>query len=292
MIFLVAKFFKTLSFIVTHLPRGWQRGLGDLFGLIWFDLFRIRRKIAIENVKLAFPEIQDREAIELARSSCRNWGRTLVEYCQLPFLDSDWDREEFVEVRGSEFFWRESQKGKGVLLLSLHLGNGDLGCAALSRKNFPLYLISKEFKMGWLNDLWYGMRRRYGTSFIAPEKSSYEILKALKNKAGVIFVLDQFTGPPMGVEVTFFGKRTGAAQGLALFALKAGLDVIPVYSYRDKSGKLIITFEEGIPIQEGQSRQETIERMTQVYTDKVEELVRRYPDQWMWIHRRWKEFKH
>ena len=104
--------------------------------------------------------------------------------------------------------------------------------------------------------------------------------------------MDQFTGPPIGCKVKFFGKETGAAMGLAVLAQRSGADVIPVIPYRDKDGRQIIEHFPPIKFDASGTKDEAIERMTQVYTDQIEKLVRYKPEQWMWLHRRWKEFKH
>lgn len=246
--------------------------------------------MTIDNVRRAFPEIVALEAKRIARQSCRNLGRTFVEYCYLPFMHNQ-NMRSWIKIENGDYFWNLHKEGKGVLLMSLHLGNGDLGCAALSQAGFPLYLISKEFKLQWLNNLWFGMRARLGTRFIAPEKSSYEILRALKNQAGVIFVQDQFTGPPLGIETTFFGHKTGTAQGLALFSLRTETPILPVFSYRTERGELIVEF---CPPIEGSrlagDRKSQVAELTETCNRWIEKIISQYPTQWMWIHRRWKEF--
>lgn len=97
-------------------------------------------------------------------------------------------------------------------------------------------------------------------------------------------------GPPIGVRTKFFGRETGTAMGLALMAERTGAPVVPMYTVRQPDGSAIVIFEPEIPMQDFGPRDETIARMTQVYTDKIEEIVRKHPEQWMWIHRRWKDF--
>ena len=153
-------------------------------------------------------------------------------------------------------------------------------------------LITKRIKNEVINNFWFGARRFHGTRLIEDRRSTFDILKALKRNESVIFVLDQFMGPPLGVPVHFFGRKTGAAMGLALLVEKTRVPVIPCYSYVNEKGKIVDVFEPEIPFQDFGSREETIEKMTQIYTDKIEEIVRQYPEQWMWVHKRWKEFKH
>jgi Kdo2-lipid IVA lauroyltransferase/acyltransferase len=292
----VGIFFRALSGLIYILPRSFKKALGEFIGFLWFDVFRIRRNVAIENVKKAFPELSHQEQVRIARSSLKHMGRTIIEYTSFPFAGrAEFDRE-FVTT-GTENLDAAFAKNKGVLLLTLHLGNGDLAIAALSRRNLPINLISKEFKTRWLNDLWFGMRAKHGTKFISHQKSSFDILRALKRNAAVFFVLDQFMGPPIGVRTHFFGHETGTAAGLALMALRTGAPVVPCYTFRRDDGLSEMVFEPEMPSYSDEestddSLKETkIALLTQIYTDKIESIIRKYPEQWMWIHRRWKAFR-
>ncbi len=285
---------KAVAFIVSHLPRSIQMAMGSLIGFLWFDVLRIRRKVAIDNVGIAYPEKSAQERTSIARASLASMGRTLIEYFTFPFLTRDRINEIF-ELVGEENLQAALKEGKGVIMMTLHLGNGDLAVAGLSRLGYKMHLISKEFKARWLNDLWFGMRQRHGTRFIAPEKSSFDILRALKKNEIVVFVLDQFMGPPIGVRTKFFGRETGTAMGCALMADRTHAPVVPSYTYRKSDGRHVMVFERAIPwIPEGLDhgpRDQNIAAMTQIYTDKIEAIVRKHPGQWMWIHRRWKEFR-
>lgn len=266
--------------------------LGETLGWLWFDVFRIRRNVAIDNVRRAFPELSPTDHVRLARASLFHMGRTIVEFAEFPFFGAE-DVPRFFEFEGSEHIEAARAQDKGVLLLSLHIGNGDFAISALSRKGYPVAIVSKLFKSQWLNDLWFGMRRRHGTGFIAPEKSSFEILRALKRKQMVAFVLDQYMGPPVGCRTRFFGRDTGTAMGLAVIAQRTGAPVVPSYTYRRADGKAVGVFLPAIPWQDvgpDASNDENITAMTQVYTDTIESIIRRHPEQWMWIHRRWKNF--
>lgn len=287
---LIGFFFKVLSFVVSCLPLRVRQVIGDAVGFLWFDVFRIRRRVAIENVGIAFPEKSLEERTAIARSSLHHMGRTLTEYAMFPFFKKRHVAERF-NITGLEYVEQALAQGRGAILLTLHLGNGDYAIAALSRMGLPMNLISKEFKSRWLNDLWFGMRRKHGTKFISPEKSSFEILRALKRNELVVFVLDQFMGPPIGVRTRFFGRETGTAAGCALMATRTRVPVIPSHTFRGRDGRHTIVFEAPIPLLDDGPMEKNIAVMTQAYTDKIESIVRRHPEQWMWIHRRWKEFR-
>jgi KDO2-lipid IV(A) lauroyltransferase len=289
---LIGSLCKAVSWLISQLPVPVRLAIGDAIGVLWFDILRIRRKTAIDNVGIAFPEMPLGERTVLARSSLRHMGRSIVEYALFPFINSG-NLERFFVLEGKEFIDEALKAGRGVLILTLHVGNGDLAVSALSRWGYRMNLISKVFKTRWLNELWFGMRRKHGTEFIAPEKSSFEILRALKRNESVVFVLDQFMGPPVGVRTKFFGRETGTAAGLALFYERTKAPVVPCVTYRRPDGRHVVRFEAPVSVQglDDRPRDENIRALTQAYTDKLEEIVRRHPDQWMWIHRRWKEFR-
>jgi KDO2-lipid IV(A) lauroyltransferase len=236
--------------------------------------------------------LTEAERVRIARASLSNLGRAIVEYALFPFLTAK-DASRWLEIEGGEHVDKvlHASGARGAIFLGLHLGNGDFAIGLLSLAGWPMNLISKEFKAKWLNDLWFGMRKRLGTKFISHQKSSFDILRALKRNEIVIFVLDQYMGPPIGVRTQFFGHTTGTAMGLALMADRTHAPVIPCYTYRKADGKHVAVFDKPIEYLDNGPRQENIATMTQVYTDKIEEIVRKHPEQWMWIHRRWKEFR-
>ncbi|MGE3681367.1 MAG: lysophospholipid acyltransferase family protein [Bdellovibrionales bacterium] len=277
---------RAISYLLFVAPPFVRRWMGNVLAFLWFDLFRIRRHVVLENISIAFPEISARERIHLARRSLQNLGLNLVEYSFFPFL-SKGNLERYFEFHNPELLERALARGRGVLLLTLHLGNGDLAVAGLSVKGYPMVMVSKFFKLKWLNDLWFGMRERLGTRFIAPRNSSYSLLKSLRQGAAVVIPLDQFTGPPIGVRTTFFGKETGTGMGLAVMAERSQAPVISVYTRRTPEGRQAVHFVREMPFQG-----ESAEKVTQSFNDELERFVRLHPEQWMWIHRRWKRFKY
>ena len=223
----------------------------------------------------------------MARKSLDHMGLTLTEFFSMPFL---WEKDfrKMYEVEGEEHFKKAFDHGKGVFVMSVHVGNGDLGTAALASWGYPVSIISKIFKSKWLNKLWFSAREAKGVKFIPPRKSSYEILKSLKANEAVIFVLDQYTGPPNGILTTFFGYETGTAVGLALFAQRLGAPVIPIYTYRTGPLKHKIVVLPAVEFEEKESKEETLRFMTEKYNRIVEKAILEAPEQWMWVHRRWK----
>ncbi len=227
--------------------------------------------------------------VATARRSVLEQGYLIADFTEMGFLSKD---QLFgkIEVVGRENLDRAVAQNKGVFLLALHVSNGDYGIAWLSAMGYPMHLITKRFKSKWLDDLWFRIRGRFGTHFIEARNSSFEILKAIRSKEIVIFVLDQFMGPPLGVKTTFFGHPTGTAMGLALFARKTEAPVIPSYIERKDDGSFRLHFLPEVPFEEKSDKEATLQFMTQRYTDTIESIVKTCPGQWLWIHRRWKAF--
>jgi KDO2-lipid IV(A) lauroyltransferase len=280
---------KTLSRWIARLPMGAQMLFGDIFGFLWFDVLRIRRDVALENIKRCFPDWPEEKRISVARASVCNIGRTFVEFMRIPSVTAVQWVGEF-RIVGREHLEAALKKNKGVCLLTAHIGNGDWGTVGLALYGVHMHIISKEFKFAWLNRFWFETRESLGTEFIPDRQSSLTILKVLKKNGIVAFMLDQFMGPPIGVKTQFFGHETGTAMGLAVLAGRSGAAVLPTYTYRQADGKTAVVFEPEIPFVELENKDETIVQMTQKYCDKIEEWVRRHPEQWMWVHRRWKRF--
>jgi len=267
------------------------------FSWLWFDVLRIRRWTVLKNLTIAFPEKSKEERMRLARLSMQHLCFGFFEFGLIPLMNKKWIDERAI-FHGLDNYEKALAQGKGLLLLSLHMGNGDVGVAALTLKGIRFNLISKKFKNSIANEFWFGVREKMGTRFLQPhgKNLAFDILKATKRNEGVIFVIDQFMGRPYGIETTFFGKKTGSAYGLSLFALKTGAPVLPIYAYRDEDLKTHIVFEQSLEIDpdddeianNNQDKDLQIQRLTQKYNDRVESIVRAHPEQWMWVHRRWK----
>lgn len=279
-----------LSQLLVVMPRRVSLFLGDMIGALWFDVLRIRRKVVMDNLNLAYPALGESEKVRIARQSLYGMGRTIIEYLLLVKFKKGWVETHF-EFKNTHYIDEALKEGKGVFILTAHLGNGDFSCVGLTQKGYPMNLISKQFKSEWLNEAWFGLRRRLGVKIIFHEKSTFDILKAVKRNEIVAFVLDQFMGPPVGVKTKFFGVETGTAQGLAIFARKTGAPVIPVFNYRLSDGRFCVFCEPRVEFEEKSTVDETISFMTQKYTDRIEAAVKNNPGQWMWLHRRWKKFE-
>lgn len=275
---------------------GWRasRWLFSLLGILWFDILRVRRKDVIKHIGIAFPEMSEKEKIKMARRSMRLVTSHAADLFILPSIDQAW-LEKHIVYEGTNNIDKALQLGRGVLILGMHVGSGDLAASLIALKKWNMHLITKFFKNKSFNDFWFSLRGFHGVQYIEPhgEKTPFQILRALKANGLVGFVLDQFMGKPYGIETTFFGVKTGTAQGLALFHIKTKAPVIPTYCYESNDGKVHMVFEPALSTSEyvSDDKEASIEKLTQYFCNVTESIIRKHPEHWMWLHRRWKKFE-
>ena len=281
-----------LAYLLRWVPQKVRWQMANFLAWLWLDVLRIRRFTVYKNLSIAFPNESREEKRRIARASMNHLCYNFIEFCLLPTMNQKWLQKEVV-LHGRENFERAQAQGKGVLICSLHLGGGDVGIASLALHGIKLNVISKKFKNLVLNEFWFGVRERLGTRFLEPHGRNlvFDILKACKKGEAVVFVIDQFMGKPFGISSTFFGRKTGTAYVLALFALKTKAPVVPVYTYHDEELRTHVVFEEEVSFEPIEDKDLQIAKMTQKYNDRIESIVRRYPEQWMWLHRRWKRWE-
>lgn len=292
--FFIKYLVKTIGFLTSKLPRNFLRWTGSWLGFLWYDLFKFRRKIVMDNLAIAFPEWTEQERHRVGRESVYNLGYNATEIFTIPFLNKKWLEKNCV-YEGWEHVQQARALGKGMLFLTLHLGNGDIGASTIAMTGLEVHLITKTFKTKWFNDMWFSVRGAQGVRYIDAHgpNNAFEILKALKKNSAVVFVLDQYMGKPFGISSKFFGKVTGTAYGLALFVQKTKAPVLPIYTYEGPDNKVHMVFEPIMDLQKClvEDKEITISNLTQTFNEKLEEIIRKHPEQWMWVHRRWKEFK-
>jgi Kdo2-lipid IVA lauroyltransferase/acyltransferase len=281
-----------LKYLIKPWPRFLLRWLGLPLGFLWFDVLRLRRKVVMDNLSRAFPDWTEEQKIRVGRRSVYNLMENFFEFFYLPAINKMW-LEKNVVFEGLENIDKALAEKKGVFLLSLHLGHGDMMASCLSAKGYRVSIITKFFNNKILNGIWFGVRGAQGVQCIPPhgEKTPFMILKSLKAQSLVGFVLDQHMGKPYGVKTQFFGRPAGTAYGLALFHLKTKAPVVLAYNYPGDDGKIHIVAESPMFYRselENGDRDQNLAVLTQEYTDEIEKVVRKYPQHWMWVHRRWK----
>jgi Kdo2-lipid IVA lauroyltransferase/acyltransferase len=278
----------TILKVVGALPRPLARGLAVfVVGL----LFRARpklRKTAQFNLRLAFPDWTDAQRSETIRKMVRHLGRMAAEFARLPRLTKG-NVEQLVILDGHENFLEGHRRGKGVLYLTGHIGAWELSSFAHALYGYPLHYMARPLDNKRLDALVNQYRCASGNQPIFKNESARSMLKILKDRGTIGILADQNTLPAEGLFVDFFGKLACTTTGIARVALHTGAAVVPGFAYWDESiQKYRLRFEPPVElIRTGDTERDVFEN-TQKFAKVLEEIIRKYPDQWVWVHARWK----
>ena len=270
------------------LPRSLARLVGitlaQFIGLLHGKL----RRVGMRNLQLAFPEMRTGERRKIVRGVFTSLGRQFAEVCLFPRYTAE-NVSDVVIYDGFENFDRASQRGKGVLFLTGHLGGWELSAFAHSLYGHPLYFVMRPLDNPYLDALVRRYRTMHGNTPILKDDPARELLRAMKRGSTVGILMDTNMTPPEGVFVDFFGITACTASGLARIALRTDSAVVPGFTLWDPVlRKYRLRFDPALKLQRTGNNEEDILANTQLFTKVIEDFVRRYPDQWLWVHRRWK----
>ncbi len=262
------------------------------FGRLLYYLFPYRRGVVLGNLRRVFSGyIPESEILKLAQAYYGHYVRFLLEFIRLPFMPEN-RRKAWMRIENVEVALRAHARGKGILLLTGHFGNFEVSTVA-GISQFPGYrglfhFVRRRLKPKLLNDFITWRTRQAGFGTLAKSGSLETILDLLATGAIVVYVFDQHAGKGNGITVDFFGHPAGTFKSVALIALSTGVPVLPAYSWREPDGSHVLRFEEPLPLIEDENIGKAIRRNTRAYNEEIERMLLRHPEQWIWMHRRWK----
>ncbi len=273
--------------VLGSLPRWAARLVGDGLAVLSYAFWPRLRRVGMFNLKLAFPAWDQAQRRRVLRGSFRNLGRMLAEFARFPSLTPE-NVSQVLVYDGFEHFAEAHRKGRGVLYLTAHFGGWELGSFCHGVYGYPCHFVVRELDNPLLNRLIHRYRDRSGGRAIDKRYFARGILKALKENQAVGILFDQNSLLSDGVFVNFFGHPACTNAGLARLALKTGAPVLlSLVVWDERLGKYCIHFEPVDVIRLPHPDRE-VEANTALFTERIEKFVRRYPDQWLWMHRRWK----
>lgn len=275
---------KGIGILPRPLARAVGMGLGQLVYLLHSKLRRVGRR----NLELAFPQSPEGERREVLRGVFTSLGRQLAEVCLFPRYTPD-NVSEVVVYDGFENFERAFARGKGVLFLTGHLGGWELSAFAHSLYGHPLSFIMRPLDNPYLDRMMRAYRTLHGNKTVDKDDFIRGLLRAMKDGETVGILMDTNMTPPQGIFVEFFGKLACTASGLARIALRTDAAVVPGFTVWDAAlGKYRLRFDPALTLIRTGDLEADITANTQLFTKVIEQFVRKYPDQWLWVHRRWK----
>jgi Kdo2-lipid IVA lauroyltransferase/acyltransferase len=270
------------------LPRPIARAIGITLGLTVYAVHGRLRQVGLRNLTLAFPAMPDTERRRILRGEFISLGRQLAEVCLFPRYTRE-NVSEIVAYDGFENFEGAFARGKGVLFLTGHVGAWEVSAFAHSLQGHPLSIVMRSLDNPYVDRLIQSYRTMHGNRTVDKDDFVRGLLSAMRAGETVGILMDTNMTPPQGVFVDFFGIPACTASGLARIALKTDAAVVPGFTVWDKKlGKYILRFEPAVELVRTNDNESDIVANTAKFTKVIEDFIRQYPDQWLWVHRRWK----
>ena len=269
------------------IPLSLRKALFTGLFRLFYHLVPRQRLIAVYNLRRAFPEKSDDEILRIARGVYRNMGIMAAEFFDIPRLTKE-NVGKLVEAEGLEHCQRALEKGRGVLFFTAHFGNWELSAAAAALLIKPVVAIYRTLDSALLDHLVLRVRSATGNTLLPKEHAMRTMLRSLKRNEIVGILIDQNVAWYEGVFVDYFGRPACTTNGLALLALHTGAPVLPGYMVRLPDGRYRLVIGPEVEVTRTGNRDADVLANTQRFTKVIEETVRQYPDQWFWVHQRWK----
>ena len=248
--------------------------------------------VAFENLHLAFgKEKSEEELLAIARRTFENLGMMAVEFFRIPEMDVETFKKR-VKIEGLEEALKLLGKGKGMLLLLSHFGNWEMMGIMSKLIGDSIMVLAKPMKKNKRVDQFItGIRNSAGLEVVSSIKASRTVMKALSRNRVVGILIDQRAKRSEGIWADFFGKEAPTTPGLAVLAMKTGAPVVPVFMVRNGFKQHRLVIQEPLQLVHTGDIKKDVEANTQLFNHTLESMIRRYPDQWFWVHRRWERKK-
>jgi len=275
---------KTLSL----LPRPLSRAVSiSLAWLVYLLHVRLRR-VGMRNLAIAFPERSLGEHARILRGEFTSLGRQLAEVCQFPRYTLE-NVSRVVVYDGFENYECAFARGKGVLFLTAHFGGWELSAFVHSLHGHWVHVVMRNLDNPYLDRMIQRYRSMHGNTTVSKDDFVRGLLAAMRAGEVVGILMDTNMTPPQGVFVNFFGIPACTASGLARIALRTDAAVVPGFTIWDRTlRKYRLRFDPPVSLVRTGNDEDDIVTNTQLFTKIIEDYVRRYPEQWLWVHRRWK----
>jgi len=285
--FIETSIFQALLGISRVVPRRVLLGMGSAVGWLGYVFDFRHRAIALDNLRLAYgDDYEPRWGRRVLRQCWRHFGRITADSMALSHMPVE-RLQSLVDYEGLEHIRAAYAQGRGVLVFSGHFGNWEMTAMMQGYLGLPLGLVARPLDNPDLERLLARLRERSGNRIIHKRNAVREMLRAVRNKQGVAIVIDQDARSD-GVFVPFFGRLASTTPTLALLAIRTGAVVIPSFSVPLDNGRYRVVYEPPVEVPSSGDRDRDVLELTAACTAIIEEWVRRYPEQWLWMHRRWK----
>jgi len=274
--------------ILGILPRSLSRALAIFLSQIVYLVHAKLRRVGMRNLAMAFPEKSEAARKRILRGVFKSLGRELAELCQFPRYTLE-NVDQVVVYDGLENYERAYARKKGVLFLTAHFGGWELSAFVHSLHGHWMHVVMRPMDNPYLDRLLQNYRTMHGNKTVSKDDFVRGLLAAMKAGEVVGILMDTNMTPPQGIFVNFFGIPACTASGLARIALRTDAAVVPTFTIWDESmGKYRLRFDPMMELVRTGNLEADITENTQRFTKVIEDYARQFPDQWLWVHRRWK----
>ena len=263
--------------------------LGKIIGTLVYLIDAPHRRTVKRNLQFAFPDWSREKNRQTSKRVFQNLGTTLVEICQLAAYSKS-DVIARVRVVDSERWRRALESNQGLILVSAHLGNWEVGmqyAACFMQK--PALGVAKKIRFRPLNQWVHKLRTRFGINIIYKKGALPDMRQTLR-RGGIVALLVDQSKRREGVDVNFFGHRVPATPAAAFLGIRCQSPILPIFCIREATGQLTIHVDRPLNLKWSGDLRSDVQANTQLITDAVERMIRKYPEQWSWIHKRWKKY--
>ena len=283
---LEAALVRGLTMIVWLLPLPAVRAAGAMLGRVVYYVDGFHRRIALSNLAMALPSKPVDERRAVVQRVFAHFGSVLLELIKVGTMD---DREilDRIEAEGEERVRQAHARGRGVLLFTGHFGYWEVGAIALAMRVQPMAVMARPLDNPHLHTMLERIRMRSGNSVIYRQGAIRKVLQELAANRAVAILIDQHLHTPDAVSVDFFSRPAATTNALAAVALRTGAPVIPAFALPLPNGRYRLVYEHAVEPPESDS-EDAVREFTQRCTDVLEMYIRRHPDLWLWMHRRWR----
>ncbi len=273
--------------LARRLPESIVNAWGATIGLAFYLLDWQHRRVALSNLEQCFPNRPARERRTIARATFMHFGQVLLKLLTFSALTPE-QMMARSEYEGDERVRLAYAKGKGILFFTGHFGFWELHALAHAVKLRPIGVLARALDNARLNQLLESVRSKTGNHVIYRQGAVRRVMKTLAAGEGVAMLIDQHMHSPDAIWVNFFRRPAATTSTLAALALRTGAAVIPVFAHPLPGGRYRFVYESPVepPLMEGP---EAIREFTQRCTDVLEMHVRKHPELWLWMHRRWRD---
>jgi KDO2-lipid IV(A) lauroyltransferase len=283
----IYRLLKLLVYLLGSMPVWIADFCSNSLGLLWFKIDKRHRTITLQNIEKALgDQMTSFQVMQTGKQVFKNIASILFEVAWSCRLDRNAFLSHFT-VKGIEYVKRAHAKGRGVIVVSGHLGNFELNIHAIEGTELKSYGIYRKMDFAPLERLMLDIRQRFGFTMVPMRGASKKIDAILRDGGVVGTLLDQSVDWYKGVFVDFFGRPACTNNGFAALVMRTKTAVVPMCCTR-KNREFIVEFLPEIPLEQTGDRIKDIENNTQNYTFAIESMVRRFPDQYFWVHNRWK----